>query len=177
MKPISRQRASHAKNLRAGAILIDCPWSFVTYGNARITPHRTAVDHYETMDFASLKKLPIRRLAANDCALFMWVVDSHFDEALKLAKAWGFKFVTCAFIWVKIGKDGKPRMSLGYWSRKQTEQCWLFTRGKPRRIGKGVRQRYPGWSQALGDQSGLMNVGRVAPPPPVTGPLIDLMLS
>jgi N6-adenosine-specific RNA methylase IME4 len=29
---------------------------------------------------------------------------------------------------------------MGYWSRKQTEICLLFTRGSPRRLGKGVRQ-------------------------------------
>ncbi|MNQ97153.1 hypothetical protein D3C85_1127850 [compost metagenome] len=29
---------------------------------------------------------------------------------------------------------------MGYWTRKQAEICIMFTRGKPRRIGKGVRQ-------------------------------------
>jgi N6-adenosine-specific RNA methylase IME4 len=100
---------------------------------------------------------------------------------------------------------------MGYWSRKQTEQCWLFTRGRPARLGKDVRQiiegprrehsrkpdetyeriqklvagpyveifarqKYPGWDQWGGNQESLMPVGRVAPPPPVSGPLIDLML-
>lgn len=36
--------------------------------------------------------------------------------------------------------ESDPRMSMGYWTRKQTEQCWLFTRGKPKRLSKGVRQ-------------------------------------
>jgi N6-adenosine-specific RNA methylase IME4 len=29
---------------------------------------------------------------------------------------------------------------MGYWTRKQTEQCWLFTRGAPKRLSKGVEQ-------------------------------------
>lgn len=195
------------------AILIDPPWAFKTYNNQTgTTPHRGAEDHYGVMDLAQMRRLPMKRMAAKDCALFMWVVDSHFPDALKLAKSWGFEFKTCAFVWLKTTDSGEPRIGMGYWSRKQTEQCWLFTRGSPRRTGKGVRQvitaprrehsrkpdeiyariealvdgpytevfarqRYPGWSQTFGNQEDLMDVGRVAPPPPVTGPLIEIMLA
>jgi N6-adenosine-specific RNA methylase IME4 len=31
-------------------------------------------------------------------------------------------------------------MGFGYWTRKQVEPCWLFTRGRPKRVMKGVRQ-------------------------------------
>lgn len=31
-------------------------------------------------------------------------------------------------------------MGFGYWTRKQVEPCWLFTRGSPKRVSKGVRQ-------------------------------------
>jgi DNA modification methylase len=31
-------------------------------------------------------------------------------------------------------------MGFGYWTRKQVEPCWLFTRGNPKRLSKGVRQ-------------------------------------
>ena len=133
-----------------GCILADPPWSFLTYGKKRTTPHRGADDHYGTMGFGDLAALPVSDVAARDCALFMWVVDSHLDEALALGKAWGFGFKTCAFIWLKETQDGRqldifkgesdPRISMGYWTRKQSEQCWLFTRGKPKRIDKGVRQ-------------------------------------
>lgn len=191
-------------------LLADPAWGFLTYGKRRTTPHRCAEDHYPTMSFEELCALPVPEIAAPNAGLLMWVVDSHFAEALALGAAWGFTFKTCAFVWVKTAKSGEPRISMGYWTRKQTEQCWLFTRGKPRRRSKSVRQiiqaprrehsrkpdeiyeraeallygpyielfarqRYPGWAQ-WGDQSGLMDVGRVAPPRPVTGPLIDLML-
>ncbi len=195
---------------RFPTLLTDPPWGFLTYGKHRTTPHRCAEDHYETMTLEQMAELPVVDIAAPNAALLMWVVDSHFPEALALGKAWGFEFKTCAFIWVKTAKDGEPRISMGYWTRKQTEQCWLFTRGKPRRKSKGVRQiiqaprrehsrkpdeiyaraealldgpyvelfarqRYPGWSQHFGNQSGLMDVGRVAPPRPVRGPLVDIM--
>ena len=31
-------------------------------------------------------------------------------------------------------------MGFGYWTRKQVEPCWLFTKGRPKRLSKGVRQ-------------------------------------
>lgn len=133
-----------------GAILADPPWSFLTYGKKRTTPHRGAEEHYSTMSAEDLRALPIADVSAKDCALFMWVVDSHLDEALDLGRAWGFTFKTCAFIWLKETANGRqldiftgesdPRISMGYWTRKQTEQCWLFTRGRPARLDKGVRQ-------------------------------------
>jgi N6-adenosine-specific RNA methylase IME4 len=133
-----------------GAILCDPPWSFLTYGKKRTTPHRTAEDHYQTMPADDLKGLPVASVAARDCALFMWAVDSHLDEAIDLGRAWGFSYKTIAFIWAKTTKkdlqfgffppETTHRIGMGYWTRKQAEVCLMFTRGKPRRIGKGVRQ-------------------------------------
>lgn len=123
-------------------ILADPPWSFKTYGNrAGTTPHSGADEHYVVASFEDMATIPVASVAARDCALFMWVVDSHFDEALALGKAWGFEFKTCAFVWFKGRNEGVvPKVGMGYWTRKQTEQCWLFTRGKPPRMSKGVEQ-------------------------------------
>lgn len=133
-----------------GAILADPPWSFLTYGKKRTTPHRGANEHYKTLTAQEIREIRVTDLAAKDCALFMWVVDSHFDEALMLGKAWGFEFKTIAFIWLKSAHDplevgffpAEPlfKIGMGYWTRKQAEICLLFTRGKPKRLSKGVRQ-------------------------------------
>ena len=135
-----------------GAILADPPWAFRTFSGENMTPHRCAEDHYSTMDLAALKALPVPDIAGKDCALFMWVVGSHLVESIELAAAWGFEFKTDAFYWIKqrlIGADqidiftgdiAEPRMGFGYWTRKQVEPCWLFTRGSPKRLSKGVRQ-------------------------------------
>lgn len=135
-----------------GAIYCDPPWAFRTFSGENMTPHRCAEDHYRTMTLAEMAALPVEQVAARDCALFMWVVGSHLTESVELASAWGFSFKTDAFYWIKqrlIGADQadlftgdlpEPRMGFGYWTRKQVEPCWLFTRGAPRRIGKGVRQ-------------------------------------
>jgi len=133
-----------------GCILADPPWAFKTFSGKRGTPHRSANDHYVTMDTTALAAIPVAAAAAKDCALFMWAVDSHLDQALDLGRAWGFGFKTVAFIWLKEAENGRqldiwngesdPRIGMGYWTRKQAEICLLFTRGKPARLGKGVRQ-------------------------------------
>lgn len=123
------------------AIMADPPWSFKTYTGSG-TPHRTKEDHYPVATVKEMFDIPVVDFAAKDCALFMWVIGSHLDQALELGKAWGFKYVTDAFTWVKVGKNDpsvRP-ISMGYWSRKQTETCLLFTRGKPKRLDAGVRQ-------------------------------------
>lgn len=117
-----------------GAILCDPPWAFKTFSNTHTTPHRCAEDHYKTMTHADLLALPVSDWAAKDCALFMWVVDSHLPDALELAAKWGFAYKTIGFWWDK-GKIG-----MGYWTRKQSEPCLMFTRGKPARHSKAVRQ-------------------------------------
>lgn len=125
-----------------GCILADPPWSFKTYNNKTgTTPHRGDEDHYGVASFEDMSTIPVADVTAKDCALFMWVVDSHLDEALRLGAAWGFTFKTCAFVWFKGRNEGViPKVGMGYWTRKQTEQCWLFTKGSPARLGKGVEQ-------------------------------------
>lgn len=122
-----------------GCILADPPWAFNSWAHDGVLPSRTAASHYNTMTLEQMAALPVP--AARDCALFMWVVDYHMPQALELGAAWGFTFKTCAFVWVKSKGEGySPVPGMGYWTRKQTEQCWLFTRGSPKRLSKGVEQ-------------------------------------
>jgi N6-adenosine-specific RNA methylase IME4 len=121
-------------------VLADPPWAFRTYSGKNATPHRGAHDHYVTTETVDLAAIPVGLVTADDCALFMWVVDTHMEQAFALAKAWGFAFKTCAFVWVKSKRGGYPVVGMRYYTRKQTEQCWLFTKGKPKRISKGVEQ-------------------------------------
>lgn len=123
-----------------GAILADPPWAFRTCSGKYATAHRCAEDHYATLSLGNLCSLPVPHLAAVNCALFMWAVDSHLDVAIELARAWGFAYKTVAFVWVKTAKSGEPRIGMGYWTRKSAEICILATKGSPRRLDKGVRQ-------------------------------------
>lgn len=94
-----------------GTLLADPPWAFRTYDGKRQTPHRDhrgAGDHYAVTETHELCSLPVSDVAAKDAALFMWVVDSHFPDALALGAAWGFEFKTCAFTL-------KPSVAVAWW--------------------------------------------------------------
>lgn len=92
-----------------GAILADPPWTFKSFSGKTGTPHRSANDHYSTTSTKDLMQIPVADVAAPDCALFMWVVDSHLTDALDLARAWGFDFKTRAFTWRKLTGGASPK--------------------------------------------------------------------
>jgi len=126
---------------RFGAILCDPPWAFATRGREKhALPQRAGQQHYRTAKTVDLADLDVRSIAAVHCALFMWVVDSHIPQALRLGAEWGFSFKTRAFEWSKRTKSGGPTMGMGYWTRKSQESVFLFTRGRPERLSRGVRQ-------------------------------------
>ena len=100
------------------------------------------------MSLDALKALPIARLAAPDCALFMWGVRAQTPEALELIKAYGFEFKTDGFVWVKTTKNAKLitlsgeglHWGMGEYTRSNTEVCWLATRGNPQRMARDIHQ-------------------------------------
>lgn len=135
-----------------GCILADPAWAFRTFDSDADIPQRADEQHYIPMQLAEMKGLQVERVAAKDCALFMWGMGSHIPQMLELGEAWGFEFVTDVFYWLKerlwdagqldmfTGDLPEPVMSMGYWSRKQVEPVFLFKRGRPPRMSKGVRQ-------------------------------------
>ncbi len=94
------------------------------------------------MSLADLCRAPIAdRIAAPDCVLFMWGTYPLIREMLQVGAAWGFTYKSIAFQWVKrYAKSGDPFFGLGRWTRGNTEGCFLFTRGKPKRVHNGVSQ-------------------------------------
>lgn len=126
------------------AILADPPWHFVSRSDRG--DGRSAGQHYKTENLDPLKQLPIAQLAAPDCVLFMWMLDWCPKWALELIEAWGFTHKTTAFTWVKENRRASEGehpgffMGQGYWTRANPEDCWLATRGHPKRINADVRQ-------------------------------------
>ncbi len=117
-------------------ILADPPWQY----NDR-KPRGGAEHHYLTTSTDTLRELPVARLAASDCALFLWATYPMIREAFAVIAAWGFDYKTLAFQWVKLNKKAPSDfVGLGHWTRGNTEPCLLATRGKPQRADAGVRQ-------------------------------------
>jgi hypothetical protein len=83
---------------------------------------------------------------APDAVLFLWIVQTQIPQAVKLVEAWGFTLKSIAFAWVKgeglpmFPDDITTQIGMGMWTRAEFEQCWLATRGKPKRLDAGVRQ-------------------------------------
>lgn len=129
-----------------GAIYADPPWAFKTYTSDARVASRGSATPYQTMSMAEIEALPVADLAADNSVLFMWVVWPTLPEALKVMEAWGFKYKTCAFAWMKADQyrlfalEEDVRMGLGFWTRANSEVALLGTRGKPKRRDASVRQ-------------------------------------
>jgi len=85
--------------------------------------------------------LPVDDIAAENSVLFLWTTFPNLQESFRVIEAWGYKYSTAAFVWVKRNKKAMSWfMGLGYWTRANAEICLLATKGKPKRISKSVRQ-------------------------------------
>ncbi len=119
-------------------ILADPPWSFNVW---KLNDNsRCANAHYPTQDPEWIASLPVQEVAADDSCLFLWACWPNLPDALRVIEAWGFTYKTCAFDWVKTTKGHDARMGLGYWTRANSEPCLFATRGRPKRMDKGVGQ-------------------------------------
>ena len=70
----------------------------------------------------------------------MWAVSPLLPEALEVMKAWGFKYITVAFVWSKHTKNKKKVSNIGRWTMGNVEICLLGRKGKPQRICKNIKQ-------------------------------------
>lgn len=121
-------------------IYADPPWGYQNKGT-----RAAASKHYGVMKLEDIKKMGVGAaggggIANDDCALFMWATFPMLKEALEVIEAWGFTYKTIAFNWVKQNKSGEGLfMGLGNWTRSNSEICLLAVKGKPKRVGAGVR--------------------------------------
>jgi len=124
--------------MKYSVIAADPPWTFRP--TDKPIGRRSVRKHYETMQLDEIKALPVADYAAPDCALFLWVLDTHLPQSLEVITAWGFKFKTVAFNWIKATATGKPFFGCGWWTRAGSELCLLATKGKPKPLSKNIRR-------------------------------------
>ena len=132
-----------------GVIYADPPWKY-SFPHTRA---ESTKDDYPTMSAWEISRLPVECIAAPDCALLMWAIWPRLGDAMDVMRAWGFEYLTCAFVWVKANKaeaTGQLVMmeegaksdffGMGMWTRSNTEFCLLGKKGKPKRASASVRQ-------------------------------------
>jgi N6-adenosine-specific RNA methylase IME4 len=102
------------------SIYADPPWP--EYGGGRI--RRGANRHYTLMSIEEIKALylEVKRIAAEDCHLYLWTTNNYLPQALEVMAKWGFQYRT-TITWAK------DRFGLGQYFRGQTEHCLFGVRG------------------------------------------------
>lgn len=120
-------------------IYADPPWHY-KWGEGKNGGNFAPEKHYKTMTVDEICELNIKRIAAKNCALFMWTTMPCIPDAIRVLKEWGFKYKTVAFTWVKTKKDGQPLAGMGSYTKSNAEICLLAMRGHKKSIDKTVRQ-------------------------------------
>jgi len=125
-------------------IYADPPWKYGGSGGSKWSP---AKEYYPVLSFDELKKLPIEKLADDNCLLFLWVVAPELKKCIEVGESWGFKYITMGFVWYK------ERANVGNYTMSQCEFCLIFKKGKI----PADRVRNPGtksfFSQKIGKHS------------------------
>lgn len=117
-------------------IYADCPWQ---YRNNKA--RGVAEKHYSTMSTSDICLLPIADIAAKDSVLFLWTTFPQLPDAFRVIDAWGFRYKTVGFVWVKENQKSPGWFyGMGYWTRSNAEICLLAIKGQPKRQHKGVHQ-------------------------------------
>lgn len=123
-------------NKKYQIIYADPPWSYNDQGC-----QGTMANHYKGMKINDICQLPVKNISDNNAILFIWATYPMLKEALQVIESWGFIYKSIAFQWLKLNREsGSLFYGLGHWTRGNTEPCLLATKGKPKRISKGVFQ-------------------------------------
>lgn len=108
-------------------IYADPAWSYRDRCNAG---KRGAAHKYQTMTDEEIYAMPVHRLAAPDSVLFLWATYPKLAEALRCISAWGFRYKTQGFTWIKMTRRGTPAIGMGHGTRANAELCLRAVRGK-----------------------------------------------
>jgi len=116
-------------------ILADPPWLFETWGEG----DRNVSNKYDLMSTGDICNLPIP--SAENSVLFLWACWPKLKDALQVIEAWGFEYKTIGWIWVKSKPSGFGFFTgMGYYTRANSEPCFIATKGKPLRVvNKGIQ--------------------------------------
>lgn len=123
----------------------DPPWKF---GDKLPGAGRGAARNYPVMDVGAIARFPLPVLA-DDCLLFLWRVSAMQEEALFVARAWGFT-IKSEIVWEKVTKHGKPHFGMGRYVRASHETALIGVRGRVKVNDRAVRSRF---AAAVGEHS------------------------
>ena len=144
--------------MKYNIILADPPWSYSDKQKNRPGTY----SRMKTKDICDLPVSPIcgaealiypkdYGIAADNCVLSLWVTGPLLAEGLQVISAWGFKFKTIGFTWIKSRKNTDHNQlsaktndnffkGMGHYTRANAELCLIGKRGKIDRKSKSISQ-------------------------------------
>ncbi|WP_198521086.1 MT-A70 family methyltransferase [Pseudoalteromonas spongiae] len=128
------------KGKKFSLIYADPAWQF---NNKRTGGSMTSGAEHQyksVMGIKDIKAMPVADIAADNCILVMWWVNSMPSEALEVVKAWGFELKNMnGFVWNKLTKKSKPFFGMGFYTRAGSESALIAIKGKPQIASRSVR--------------------------------------
>jgi N6-adenosine-specific RNA methylase IME4 len=136
-------------------IVADPPWKYGKWGKASKAAYLVSGIREETnlesplpypaMSIEEIKALPVAKLAADDCDLYLWVTQKYLPDAFGVLEAWGFRYCQ-TLTWCKtprgtgqgglycpttefllLGRKGKmpikKRVDTTWWNVKRPHNC------------------------------------------------------
>jgi len=117
------QKAAALPNGRYTVLYADPPWNYSDKQGGDISASYGAAEkHYPAMTLGELKALAVCDLAAENSVLFLWATCPLLEDALELARAWGFKY-KAQFVWDKV------KHNMGHYNSVRHELLLICTRG------------------------------------------------
>lgn len=110
-------------------IMADPPWRYEMRSEKGET--RSPQAKYACMTIDEIAAMPVAALAAPNCLLWLWGLNTMLPQALRVIEAWGFEYKTSGH-WVKTTVNGKLNMGMGYILRGAGEPFLIGTRGAPK---------------------------------------------
>lgn len=116
-------------------IMADPPWRYDM--RSEKGEAKSPMAHYDCLSIEDIAQLPVSALAAPNCLLWLWGLNTMLPQALAVIEAWGFEYKTAGH-WVKTTVNGKLNFGTGYILRGAGEPFLIGTRGSPK-TAKNVR--------------------------------------
>jgi len=120
--------------LKYGIIYADPPWAYL-WGTGKDGGNFAPEKHYPTMTTEEICALDVRSLRAPNCVLALWATAPCLPDAFRVLEAWGFKYKTVLFVWVKLNpRSGTIVTGPGSYTRSACEYVILGMRGHIKRV-------------------------------------------
>jgi site-specific DNA-methyltransferase (adenine-specific) len=118
-------------------LVADPPWKF---GDSLPGKGRGAAKHYPCLTARELMRFPLPEMA-DDSLLVLWKVAAMPQEALDVARAWGFT-PKSELVWQKLSASGKHHFGMGHYVRASHETALICTRGRFKVASRSVRSTF-----------------------------------